>query len=98
MNIANLALSVASVINFTALLLMLHAIIKNRNSLRGYSIAGSFLTFISLVGFQIAYYLLGNIVGFILGWVSVGFWFIAFIYTLRQKLRGSVQTKEMVEP
>jgi len=98
MNIANLSLSIASVINFTALLLMLHAVIKNRNSLRGYSIAGSFLTFVSLVGFQIAYYLLGNIIGFILGWVSVGFWFIAFIYTLRQRLRGTEQAKEMVEP
>jgi ribose/xylose/arabinose/galactoside ABC-type transport system permease subunit len=98
MNIANLALSIASIINFTALLLMLRAVIKNRNALRGYSISGSFLTFVSLVGFQIAYYLLSNIVGFILGWVSVAFWFIAFIYTLRQRLKGSEPEKEMVEP
>ena len=98
MNTANLALSVASVINFTALLLMLHAVIKNRNALRGYSIAGSFLTFVSLVGFEVAYYLLNNTVGFVLGWISVGFWFIAFIYTLRQRLEGTPQEKEMVEP
>ena len=99
MNVANLALSVAGVVNFTALLLMLRAVIKNRNALRGYSITGSFLTFVSLVGFQIAYYLLDNdIVGFILGWVSVAFWFIAFIYTLRQRLKGSEPEKEMVEP
>ena len=98
MNVANLALSIASVVNFTALLLMLRAVIKNRNALRGYSITGSFLTFVSLVGFQIAYYLLGNWVGFILGWVSVGFWFIAFAYTLRQRLEGTEQQKEMVEP
>ena len=98
MNIADLALSVASIINFTALLLMLRAVLKNRNALRGYSITGSFLTFVSLVGFQIAYYLLNNIVGFVLGWVSVAFWFIAFIYTLRQRLSGSEPEKEMVEP
>ena len=98
MTIANLALSIASVINFTALLLMLHAVIKNRNALRGYSISGSFLTFVSLVGFQIAYYLLSNTVGFILGWVSVAFWFIAFIYTLRQRLKGTEPEKEMIEP
>jgi ribose/xylose/arabinose/galactoside ABC-type transport system permease subunit len=98
MNIANLALSVASIINFTALLLMLRAVIKNRNALRGYSVSGSFLTFISIVGFQIAYYLLGNSIGFILGWVSVAFWFIAFIYTLRQRLKGTEPEKEMVEP
>ncbi len=98
MNIADLALSVASIINFTALLLMLRAVLKNRNALRGYSITGSFLTFVSLVGFQIAYYLLNNIVGFVLGWVSVAFWFIAFVYTLRQRLSGSEPEKEMVEP
>jgi len=98
MNIANLALSIASIINFTALLLMLRAVIKNRNALRGYSISGSFLTFVSLVGFQIAYYLLDNFVGFILGWVSVAFWLIAFIYTLRQRLKGDEPEKEMVEP
>lgn len=98
MNTANLVLSVASVINFTALLLMLRAVIRNRNALRGYSITGSFLTFVSLVGFQIAYYILDNIVGFILGWVSVAFWFIAFIYTLRQRLKGTAQEKQMVEP
>jgi ribose/xylose/arabinose/galactoside ABC-type transport system permease subunit len=98
MNLANLALSVASIINFTALLLMLRAVIKNRNALRGYSITGSFLTFVSLVGFQIAYYLLDNVVGFILGWISVAFWFIAFIYTLRQRLKGSEPEKEMIEP
>ncbi len=65
--VANLVLDVASIINFTALLLMLRAVIKNRKVLRGYSIVGSFLTFVSIVGFEIAYYLLGNIVGFALG-------------------------------
>ena len=98
MTLANLALSVASIINFTALLLMLRAVIKNRNALRGYSITGSFLTFVSLVTFQIAYYLLNNVVGFILGWISVAFWFIAFIYTLRQRLKGSEPEREMIEP
>ncbi len=98
MNLADLALSVASIINFTALLLMLRAVLKNRNALRGYSITGSFLTFVSLVGFQIAYYLLNNIVGFVLGWVSVAFWFIAFIYTMRQRLKGTEPEKEMIEP
>ena len=98
MSIANLALSIASIINFTALLLMLRAVLKNRNELRGYSIMGSFLTFVSLVGFQIAYYLLNNTIGFVLGWVSVAFWFIAFIYSLRQRLEGTEQEKKMVEP
>ena len=95
---ANLALDLASIINFIALLLMLRAVIKNRTGLRGYSIIGSFLTFLSIVGFEIAYYLLGNVVGFALGWATVAFWFIAFIYSLRQRLKGTPKQKEMVEP
>ncbi len=96
--VANIVLSVASVVNFTALLLMLRAVIKNRKVLRGYSILGSFLTFVSIVGFEIAYYLIGNVVGFALGWATVAFWFIAFLYSLRQRLKGTEEQKVMVEP
>ncbi len=95
MDAANLALSLASIINFTALMLMLRAVIKNRKMLRGYSIVGSFLTFVSIVGFEVAYYLLGNIIGFSLGWATVAFWLIAFIYSLRQKLKGTEKEKEI---
>jgi hypothetical protein len=84
--LANLVLDFASLINLIALLLMLRAVIKKRNVLRGYSIPGSFLTFVSIVGFEIAYYLMGNTVGFALGWAVVAFWFIAFVYSLRQRL------------
>jgi hypothetical protein len=95
---ANLILSFASVANFIALLLMLRAVIKNRKVLRGYSITGSFLTFVSILGFEFAYYLLGNIVGFALGWATVAFWFTAFLYSLKQRLGGTKEQKEMVEP
>ena len=96
--LANLALDLASIINFLALLLMLRAVIKSRNALHGYSIIGSFLTFVSIVGFEIAYYLLGNVVGFALGLATVAFWFIAFVYSLRQRLNGTQKQKEMIEP
>jgi hypothetical protein len=98
LGLANLVLDLASIINFIALLLMLRAVVKNRKVLRGYSIAGSFLTFVSIVGFEIAYYLLGNIVGFAFGWATVVFWFIAFVYSLRQRLKGTPKQKELVEP
>jgi O-antigen/teichoic acid export membrane protein len=91
--IANLALDLASLINFIALLWMLRAVIKNRKVLRGYSIVGSFLTFVSIVGFEIAYYLLGNVVGFALGWATVAFWFIAFVYSFRQRLKDNKKPK-----
>ncbi len=96
--LANLLLDIASVVNFVALLWMLRAIIKNRNVLRGFSIIGSFLTFISIVGFEFAYHLLGNIVGFALGWATVAFWFLAFVYSLKQKLKRAQKEKQMVEP
>jgi len=95
--IANLALDLASVVNFVALLLMLRAVIKNRKVLRGYSIVGSFLTFVSIVGFEIAYYLLGNVVGFALGWATVAFWFIAFVYSFNQRLKDNKKHEELVE-
>ena len=98
LSLANLVLDLASVINFIALLLMLRAVVKNRKVLRGYSIAGSFLTFVSIVGFEVAYCLLGNTIGFAFGWATVAFWFIAFVYSLRQRLKGTLEQKEGVEP
>lgn len=95
--IANLALDLASIVNFVALLLMLRAVIRNRKVLRGYSVVGSFLTFVSIVGFEIAYYLLGNVVGFALGWATVAFWFIAFVYSFRQRLKDNKNSKKPVE-
>ena len=95
---ANLLLDVASIINFVALLWMLRAVIKNRNALRGFSIVGSFLTFVSIVGFELAFHLLGNTIGFALGWATVAFWFIAFVYSLKQRLKGTQKEKQTVEP
>jgi hypothetical protein len=97
-SLANLILDVASIINFVALLLLLRAVLKNRNVLRGYSIAGSFLTFVSIVGFEVAYYFFRNMIGFALGWATVAFWFIAFVYSLKAKLKKPVPQKETVEP
>ncbi len=89
MSAVETAMSIASIINFIALLLLLQAVIKNRNGLKGYSITGSFLTFVSLCGFEVAYYLMNNLVSLILGFAAVIFWLIAFIYTFKQKLSST---------
>ena len=34
-------------------------------------------------------------VGFALGWATVAFWFIAFLYSLKQRLKGTPKQKEM---
>jgi len=92
----NLILDIAGIINFIALLWMLRAVIKNRNYLRGFSVVGSFLTFVSIVGFEIVYYLIGNILAFTLGWATVTFWFLAFVYGLKQKLAKPKSASETI--
>jgi hypothetical protein len=94
-SLANLILDIASVINFAALLLLLRAVIKNRNVLRGYSIAGSFLTFVSIIGFEVAYYFFRNMVGFALGWATVVFWFVAFVYSFKAYLDNRKKSAEV---
>lgn len=94
MNAVEVALSFASIINFIALILLLRTILKDRNMLRGYSISGSFLTFVSICGFEVAYYLMGNMISLILGFATVIFWLLAFIYSLRLKLERIQRNKK----
>jgi len=94
MELVDSALTFASIINFIALILLLRAILKDRNMLRGYSITGSFLTFVSICGFEVAYYLMGNTISFILGFATVLFWLLAFSYSLRLKLEKIKRSKK----
>ena len=79
MNNVDIAMNIASAINFVALILLLRAVIKNRNVLRGFSPTGCLLTFLAICSFQIAYLLMDNMVSFALGVAAVVFWFAAFI-------------------
>jgi hypothetical protein len=88
-NTAEIALNFASIVNFIALLLLLRSVLKNRNTLRGYSVSGCFLTFVSILGFEVAYFLMGNFFAVALGLATVVFWFVAFVYSLRLKVQGS---------
>jgi hypothetical protein len=94
MNSVDLALNFASVVNFLGLILLLRAVIKNRNVLRGFSAGGCFLTFLAICGFQIAYFLMDNMISFVLGLTTAVFWFVAFIYSLRQTMRASAAPKK----
>ena len=94
MNSVDAALNFASIINFLGLILLLRAVIKNRNVLRGFSVSGCFLTFLAICGFQIAYFLMDNMISFILGLTAAIFWFVAFVYSLRQMMRTSVAQKK----
>jgi len=84
MDSASIVLDFANIVNLIAVLLLMRAIIKDRKVLKGFSITGSFLTFIAILGFEIAYVLLGNTISVGLGLVSLVFWFLAFTFTLRK--------------
>ena len=94
MNSIDVTLNFASIINFLGLILLLRAVIKNRNVLRGFSVSGCFLTFLAICGFQIAFLLMDNMISFTLGLAAAVFWFVAFIYSLRQMMQTSVAQKK----
>ena len=86
MDSASIVLDFANVVNLIAVILLMRAIIRDRKVLRGLSVSGSFLTFVAILAFEVAYYLLGNMVSVGLGLVSVVFWFLAFVFTFRKWL------------
>ena len=83
MNDVDIAMNLANVVNLIAVLLLMRAVIKDRNKLKGFSVSGTFLTFIAIVGFEVGFYLMKNYFSFGLGLVNLFFWFIAFIFSFR---------------
>ena len=83
MNNVDMAMNFANIVNLVAVLLLMRAIIKNRNKLKGYSVSGTFLTFVAILGFEIGFYLMGNYFSFGLGIINLSFWLMAFIFSFR---------------
>ncbi|MGD8545448.1 MAG: hypothetical protein PVH12_04670 [Candidatus Bathyarchaeota archaeon] len=88
MNTADLAMNLGNVVNLIAVLLLMRAIIKNRNVLRGYSVSGTFLTFLAILGFEIGFYLMENFISFGLGLINLTFWLMAFVFCFRNSMRA----------
>ena len=88
MNNVDIAMNFASVVNLIAVLLLMRAVIKDRNKLKGYSVTGAFLTFIAIFGFEMGFYFMGNYFGFGLGIINLVFWFIAFVFSFRNFIRN----------
>lgn len=87
MDYTTAALDFANIVNFVAVLFLMRAIIIDRKVLRGFSLSGSLLTFVAIFSFEIAYFGMGYFLSFSLGLVSLVFWFLAFAFTLRNKIR-----------
>ena len=94
MNSIDIALNFASIVNFAGLILLLRTVIKNRNALRGFSVSGCFLTFLAICGFQIALFLMDNMFSFALGLTAAVFWFVAFVYSLRQAIKTTTESND----
>jgi energy-converting hydrogenase Eha subunit A len=84
MDSVSIVLDFANIVNLIAVLLLLRAIIKDRKVVKGFSVSGSFLTFVAISGFEVVYVLLGNPVSFALGLVNLVFWLMAFVFTFRR--------------
>ena len=87
MSTADIAMNFANTVNLLAVLLLMRATIKDRNILKGFSLSGTFLTFIAIFGFEIGFYLMGNYISFGLGIVNLTFWFLAFIFSFKNLRR-----------
>ena len=88
MDFVLVALDFANFVNLIAVLFLMRAIVKDRKVLRGYSVTGSFLTFVAILSFEVAYFLMGNPLSFTFGLVSLAFWLMAFIFTFRKMIYG----------
>ena len=86
MNDVDFAMNFANFINLIAVFLLMRSVIKNRDVLKGYSVSGTFLTFIAILGFEIGFFLMGNYISLTMGFVNLSFWFIAFIFSFRNYL------------
>jgi len=83
MNAVDTAMNFANVVQLIAVLLLMRAVIKDRKVLKGYSVSGTFLTFIAILGFEIGFFLMGNMISFALGLANLSFWLMAFVFSLR---------------
>jgi len=89
-----MAMNVANFVNLIAVLLLMRAIIKNRDVLKGISVSGAFLTFVAILGFQIGFYLMGNYISIAMGLVNLVFWFMAFVFSFRNLIRERKKSKK----
>jgi len=66
MDAASLAMDFANIVNLIGVLLLMRCIIIDRNVLKGYSLSGTFVTFVACVGLEAGFFLLGNFISFAL--------------------------------
>lgn len=83
----DLIMNVGNIIVFLGTLLLIKDVLKNRNMLKGYSIIGSFLTFIAISLFQVGFFMVG-VWTWTIGTVTALYWLLAFLFSFKTKFRG----------
>jgi hypothetical protein len=83
-DLVNIMLDFGNAINLIAVLFLMRVVIIDRNILRGFSVSGVLLTCISISCFEIAYLFLDNSLSFAIGLVTLTFWSLAFIFSIRK--------------
>lgn len=83
MNFVDAAMNFGNAVNLVAVLFLMRTVIKDKNALKGFSVSGTFLTFIAIIGFEVGFFLMENYVSFTLGLITLAFWFMVFVFSLR---------------
>lgn len=78
---------VANFILLCGTLLLIGAVIKNRNILDGYSMIGAVLTVIPIGMFLVCYVLMENWFAFAFGLVTFGYWILVVVFKLWSVLK-----------
>ena len=83
MNVVDAAMNFGNAVNLVAVLFLMRTVIKDKNALKGFSVSGTFLTFIAIIGFEVGFFIMENYVSFALGLITLAFWFLVFVFSLR---------------
>ena len=82
-----LIFDIANVVFLIGTSLLIHAIYKNRNVLRGFQPIGSLLTLIAMSFIQFNYWQMGMLKSFIFSLPTVAFWILASVYSIRNHFK-----------
>jgi hypothetical protein len=88
MNVVDAAMNFGNAVNLVAVLFLMRTVVKDKNALKGFSVSGTFLTFIAIIGFEVGFFLMENYVSFALGLITLAFWFMVFVFSLRTLMHG----------
>jgi hypothetical protein len=89
MNVVDAAMNFGNAVNLVAVLFLMRTAVKDKNALKGFSVSGTFLTFIAIIGFEVGFFLMENYVSFALGLITLVFWLMVFVFSLRTLIYGS---------